>query len=293
MAEVLQYTAFTKGGEGGNPAGVVLDAGDLDEHQMQQIAAEMNHSETAFLTPREDEPNVYDVRYFAPEQEVPFCGHATIASAVALAERAPAAEMIFHTPAGLVTVNTEETKEGIAAELTSISPRISEPPEGLVERCLEALRWSADDLHPDYPPRLANAGSEHLVLVTRTHRRLADLDYDFDALAAIMRKHQIITLQLIWPKSRRRYFSRNPFAGSGVVEDPATGAAAAAFGGYLRELGKIGHTARFRINQGAEIGRPSLIEVSVIEGEPGVRVRGFARLIVEPADEGGPGSTER
>ncbi|HEV2929417.1 MAG TPA: PhzF family phenazine biosynthesis isomerase [Propionibacteriaceae bacterium] len=293
MAEVLQYTAFTRGGEGGNPAGVVLDAGDLDEDQMQQIAAEINHSETAFLTPREDEPNVYDVRYFAPEQEVPFCGHATIASAVALAERAPAAEMIFHTPAGLVTINTEETKEGIVAELTSISPRISEPPEGLVGRCLEALRWSADDLHPDYPPRLANAGSEHLVLVTRTHRRLADLDYDFDALAAIMREHEIITLQLIWPKSRRRYFSRNPFAGSGVVEDPATGAAAAAFGGYLRELGKIGHTARFRINQGAEIGRPGLIEVSVIEGEPGVRVRGFAHLIVEPADEGGPGSTER
>ena len=117
------------------------------------------------------------------------------------------------------------------------------------------------------------------MLVTRTHQRLADLDYDFDALAAIMREQGIITLQLIWPKSRRRYFSRNPVAGSGVVEDPATGAAAAAFGGYLRELGKIGHTARFTIRQGAEIGRPSLIEVSVIEGEPGVRVRGFASSI--------------
>jgi PhzF family phenazine biosynthesis protein len=292
MAEVLRYAAFTLNGEGGNPAGVVLDAGQLDEEQMQRIATDVDYSETAFLTPRDDEPNVYDVRYFAPQQEVPFCGHATIASAVALVEREPAAEMIFHTRAGLVTLNTEETKEGIVAELTSISPRISEPPEGLVERCLVALRWSADDLNPDYPPRLANAGSEHLVLVTRTHQRLVDLDYDFDALAAIMREHKIITLQLIWPKSKRRYFSRNPFAGSGVVEDPATGAAAAAFGGYLRELGKIGRTARFTIRQGAEIGRPSLIEVSVIEGEPGVRVRGFASRIVEPPDEGGPGSTK-
>jgi PhzF family phenazine biosynthesis protein len=279
MAEILRYAAFTLGGEGGNPAGVVLDAGDLDEEQMQQIAAEVNFSETAFLVPRDDEPNVYDVRYFAPKQEVPFCGHATIAAAIALAERSPVEEMIFHIRAGLVTINTEETQEGIVAELTSISPRISEPPEGLVERCLSALHWSADDLDPSYPPRLANAGSEHLVLVTRTHQRLADLDYDFDALAAIMREHGIITLQLIWPKSRRRYFSRNPFASSGVVEDPATGAAAAAFGGYLRELGKIGHTARFTIRQGAEIGRPSLIEVSVIEGEPGVRVRGFASPI--------------
>jgi len=117
------------------------------------------------------------------------------------------------------------------------------------------------------------------VLVTKTHRRLVDLDYDFDALAALMKKHGIITLQLVWPRSKRRYFSRNPFAGSGVVEDPATGAAAAAFGGYLRELGKIGHTARFTIRQGAEIGRPSLIEVSVMEGEPGVRVRGYASAI--------------
>jgi PhzF family phenazine biosynthesis protein len=279
MAEVLRYAAFTLDGEGGNPAGVVLDARDLDADEMQQIAAEVNFSETAFLMPRDDEPNVYDVRYFAPEQEVPFCGHATIAAAVALVERAPAAEMIFHTLVGLVTINSEETQEGILAELTSVSPRISEPPEGLVERCLRALHWSADDLDPDYPPRLANAGSEHLVLVTRTHQRLADLDYDFDPLAAIMREQGIITLQLIWPKSRRQYFARNPFAGSGVVEDPATGAAAVAFGGYLRELGKIGHTARFTIRQGAEIGRPSLMEVSVIEGEPGVRVRGFASPI--------------
>jgi len=284
MVEVLRYAAFTLDGQGGNPAGLVLDATGLDEAEMQRIAAELDYSETAFLAPRNDEPNVYDVRYFAPEQEVPFCGHATIAAAVALAERTPMAEMIFHTRAGLVTLHTEETKDGILAELTSISPRISEPPAGLVERCLAALRWSADDLDPDYPPRLANAGSEHLVLVTRTRRRLAGLDYDFEALAAIMREYGIITLQLIWPKSKRRYFSRNPFAGSGVVEDPATGAAAAAFGGYLRELGKIGHTARFTIRQGAEMGRPSLIEVSVKQGEPGVRVRGFAvQLPDEPS----------
>jgi PhzF family phenazine biosynthesis protein len=220
------------------------------------------------------------VRYFAPQQEVPFCGHATIAAAVALAEREPMAEMVFHTRAGLVTLNTQQTKGGMVAELTSISPRITKPPRNVVDRALEALRWSAEDLDPDYPPRLANAGSEHLVLVTKTHKRLVDLDYDFDALAALMREHGIITLQLVWPRSKRRYFSRNPFAGSGVVEDPATGAAAAAFGGYLRELGKIGHTARFTIRQGAEIGRPSLIEVSVMEGEPGVRVRGFASPIV-------------
>lgn len=281
MTEVLRYAAFTLDGEGGNPAGVVLDATDLDEAEMQRIAADVGYSETAFLRPRADEPNVYDVRYFAPTQEVPFCGHATIASAVALAEREPAAEVVFHTPAGLVTVNSEDSPAGPVAELTSVAPRVVEPPEGLVDRCLAALRWAPEDLDSDYPPRLANAGAEHLVLVVRTHRRLIDLDYDFDALAEIMAEHALVTLQLVWPKSKRKYYARNPFPPGGVVEDPATGGAAAAFGGYLRDLGLIGHTASFTIRQGAEMGRPSLIKVSVMEGEPGVRVRGLAAPIEE------------
>jgi len=281
MAEVLRYAAFTVKGEGGNPAGIVLDAEGLDEAEMQRIAAEINYSETAFLTHRPDEPNVYDVRYFAPLQEVPFCGHATIAAAVALSEREPMDVMVFYTPAGLVSINTEVTKRGLVAELTTVAPRVATPPDGLVPASLAALRWSEDDLDPDYPALLANAGAEHLILVTRTHDRLSELDYDFDMLAALMQEHDLITLQLIWPKSKRKYFSRNPFAGSGVVEDPATGAAAAAFGGYLRELGKIGQNASFTIRQGIEMGRPSLIEVSVIEGEPGVRVRGTAAPIPE------------
>ena len=281
MAEVLRYAAFTVKGEGGNPAGIVLNAEGLDEAEMQRIAAEINYSETAFLTGRPDEPNVYDVRYFAPLQEVPFCGHATIAAAVALSEREPMDVMVFYTPAGLVSINTETTKRGLVAELTTVAPRVATPPDGLVPASLAALGWSEDDLDPDYPALLANAGAEHLILVTKTHDRLSDLDYDFDALAALMQEHDLITLQLIWPKSKRKYFSRNPFAGSGVVEDPATGAAAAAFGGYLRELGKIGSNAEFTIRQGEEMGRPSLIEVSVIEGEPGVRVRGAATPIPE------------
>ena len=73
-AEPLRYAAFTDRGRGGNPAGVVLDAGGLGDTEMQRIAADLAISETAFLTPRSDEPNVYDVRFFAPLQEVPFCG---------------------------------------------------------------------------------------------------------------------------------------------------------------------------------------------------------------------------
>jgi PhzF family phenazine biosynthesis protein len=247
---------------------------------MQAIAADVCYSETAFLVGRRSQPNVYDVRYFSPEQEVPFCGHATIASAVALAERSPADEWIFHTPAGFVSIATSQNDDGErVAELTSVAPRVSEPESSLVPAALSALRWSAADLDPDYPVLLANAGSEHLVLVTKTRQRLADLDYDFDALAKLMREHELITVQLIWPESKKRYHSRNPAAGLGVVEDPAMGAAAAAFGGYLRELGLIGENAKFTISQGVEMGRPSELTVSVMAGEPGVRVTGTAHRI--------------
>jgi PhzF family phenazine biosynthesis protein len=279
-AEVLRYAAFTIDGRGGNAAGLVLDARGLDAAQMQAIAADVGYSETAFLVPRPDVANVYDVRYFSPKGEVPFCGHATIAAAVALAELSPAAELIFHTPAGFVSVTTSQNDSGeLVAELTSVAPRISEPDPDLVRGVLRALRWSAGDLDPDYPVRLANAGSEHLLLVTHAIKRLADLDYDFDALAKLMRDHGLVTVQLVWPESTKRYHSRNPFAGSGVVEDPATGSSAAAFGGYLRELGVIGETESFTIIQGVDMGQPSELNVSVIAGEPGVRVSGSAHRI--------------
>jgi PhzF family phenazine biosynthesis protein len=278
--QVLRYAAFTVDGRGGNPAGVVLDARGLDGTDMQAIAAEVGYSETAFLVARADEPNVYDVRYFSPKQEVPFCGHATIAAAVALAELSPAAELIFHTPAGFVSITTSQNDGGdIVAELTSVAPRVSEPQPDLVAAVLLALHWAPEDIDSHYPVRLANAGSEHLVLVTKTRERLADLDYDFDALATLMRDHGLVTVQLAWPESKKRYHARNPFAGSGVVEDPATGASAAAFGGYLRELGLIGENASFTIIQGTDMGSPSEINVSVIGGEPGVRVRGTAHRI--------------
>jgi PhzF family phenazine biosynthesis protein len=279
-AKVLRYAAFTVDGHGGNPAGVVLDASGLDDTDMQAIAADVGYSETAFLVARPDESTGYDVRYFSPKREVPFCGHATIASAVALAELTPAAELIFHTPAGLVSIATSQNDNGEhVAELTSVAPRVCEPEPDLVAAVLRALGWFPEDLDPNYPVRLANAGSEHLVLVARTRQRLADLDYDFDALAKLMRDHELITVQLVWPESKKCYHSRNPFAGSGVVEDPATGASAAALGGYLRELGLIGENARFTIIQGVDMGRPSEINVSVIEGEPGVRVSGTAHRI--------------
>lgn len=100
--EVLRYSAFAATADGGNPAGVVLDAAGLSDEQMQRIAAEVGYSETAFLVARTDDDGVsrFGTRYWSPAAEVPFCGHATVATAVALAEREGPGAVIFDTPTG-------------------------------------------------------------------------------------------------------------------------------------------------------------------------------------------------
>lgn len=88
--------------------------------------------------------------------------------------------------------------------------------------------------------------------------------------------HDLTTLQLIWREAPGRFHARDPFPVGGVVEDPATGAAAAALGAYLRSRGEITAPAMFEIVQGLEMGRPSRLTVSIVPGEDGVRVSGSA-----------------
>src|SRR4029077_14626852 len=132
---------------------------------------------------------------------------------------------------------------------------------------LELLGWHAEELDPDLPPAVGFAGAKHLILVARERRRLEQLDYPFDALAALMREHDLTTLQLVWREAPDRFRARDPFPVGGIVEDPATGAAAAASGASLRAHGVIVPPASFEIIQGVEMGRPSRITVSIVPGE--------------------------
>ena len=133
-------------------------------------------------------------------------------------------------------------------------------------RCVRRWRRCAGrgrDLDDALPPRIAFAGARHLVFATRTHERLRALEYDFDALGAQMRALDLTTLQLVHREAPRRFHARDPFPPGGVVEDPATGAAAAALGGYLRELGAVEPPAELTIHQGTELGRPSVLRVAI------------------------------
>ncbi|MEU3226698.1 PhzF family phenazine biosynthesis isomerase [Streptomyces sp. NPDC006976] len=287
LPEVLRYTAFSADPEGGNPAGVVLDAAGLDDAAMLGVAAGLGYSESAFLTGRAEAAGPgargYVVRYFSPKAEVPFCGHATVATALALAERDGPGELEFTTRAGRVPVTVVRAGGALTATLTSVEPHIEDVGAADLAEALAALDWPAAGLDPALPPRIAYAGARHLVLAAGTRERLAALDYDFARLEAFMQRLDLTTLQLVWRSSPTVFHVRDPFPVGGVVEDPATGAAAAAFGAYLRALSLVPETAELTLRQGEDMGRPGTLTVTLRAGDARVRVSGTGTRLPEPA----------
>lgn len=274
--QVHRLAAFTDDPGGGNPAGVVLTDEALTDDRMQRIAAEVGYSETAFLTPRGDGDRDVAIRYFAPSAEVAFCGHATIAAAVWMGTRSGTGTFTFHTVVGPVPVTVEADHGALLATLTSVPPRVDPAPPQLTDVVLGLCGLAPDRLDTRYRPAIAFAGARHLVLVVRDRDDLARLAYDFDRLKGAMIDHDLTTVAVLWPDPDGSWHARNLFPVGGVVEDPATGAAAAAFGAYLRAQSLIEPPASFQILQGEDMGRPSRLQVAVPAGDEGIRVAGRA-----------------
>ncbi|KUO16407.1 PhzF family phenazine biosynthesis protein [Streptomyces dysideae] len=263
---VARYAAFADSPELGNPAGVVLDARALSDADMQSIAAEVGYSETAFVTSLvEPGATALSVRYFAPDAEVDFCGHATIATAAALGDVLGPGDYVLNTRVGPIHASARRENQRTIGAFRSAAVSSSPLSAEQLDALLRQLGWSKEDLHPEYPPAIGYGGNRHPVLVAQDPHRLADFDYDFDGLRALCRAEDWVTIQLIAPEGPGCWRSRNPFPWGGVVEDPATGSAAAAFAGYLRALGRATPGDRFTIIQGVEMGRRSRIEVEVLE----------------------------
>ena len=283
--QVLRYAAFTDNGAGGNPAGVVLDADSLTPAQMLSIARQIGYSETAFVSSGSSTDSL-GLRFFSPLAEVAFCGHATVATSVALADHHGPGDLRFETMAGVVDVRTESSGGTKVATLVSPPTSTRTATADEVRRTLDALRWPAHDLDPAMPAHVAFAGNHHLVLAARTRERLADLDYDFDLLGGLMAERGWTTVDLVHRESDSVFHARNPFPPGGVVVDPATGAAAAAFGGYLRDLGLVDVPGRVTVLQGHDMGAPSRLLVDLDGIDLRVRVTGSAtRLNPSPSDE--------
>jgi PhzF family phenazine biosynthesis protein len=278
---LLRLAAFTTDPAGGNPAGVWIGHELPPPDEMQRIAADVGYSETAFLAPDGSrEPGRFRVRYFSPLAEIAFCGHATIAAGVALAERGEPANLALTTNDGVLDVAIDIDLGGRPrATLTSVEPWVRDAPDALVDGVLALLGWRQGELDPALPAAIGYAGVKHLILAVRDLETLGRMSYDFDPMQRLMLENDLTTIQLIWRESPARFRARDPFAVGGVVEDPATGAAAAALGAYLRARREITPPATFEIQQGVEMGRPSLLTVSIVPGETGVRVSGNAVLI--------------
>lgn len=273
--DVQRLSAFTRNGDGGNPAGVVLCDSLPTADEMQAVAARVGYSETAFAAPQD---GGFRVRYFAPEAEVPFCGHATIAlgAALGMAHGAGTYDLILNEDEITVTAFEEDGVWG--AQLTS--PRTSYAPVDPADLApvLDLFGLTEADLDPAIAPAMVHGGAQHLVLALARHSLLQAMQYDFDTGAALMRDVGLVTINLIWRESPARIHSRNAFAGHGVYEDPATGAAAAALSGYLRDAYDMGDP--FEVVQGVEAGHPSLLRVAAELGQGApVSVAGMVRAL--------------
>ena len=276
LAQVLRIAAFADGDGGGNPAGVLISDPLPEPDQMQRVAAAVGYSETAFAAPV---PGGWRVRYFAPEREVDFCGHATIALGAALAMRH--GDGTFALRLNRAEISVEGRRDGgrMSAALQSPPTRSAPADPALVDQALAMFGYDLWDLDTRIPPALAHGGVTHLVLALVARRRLKAMRYDLAAGRDWMNRAGLTTVCLVHAEGPSRFHARNPFASGGVYEDPATGAAAAALGGYLRDLGWP-HGGAIEIIQGEDMGMRSRLRAE-IPPEPGspVRVSGTARLL--------------
>ncbi len=255
--EVLKLAAFSQSGQGGNPAGVAFCDEMPSDEEMLKVAKEVGYSETAFLVQQE---NNWRVRYFAPAMEVQFCGHATIALGAALGERCSEGEYKLILNQSEIRVRAEKSANGFSATLQSPGTFSEEAPKEFVDKVLAEFHWTYADLDPTFPIRFAFGGVKHLLLFVKNRQILANMKYEFEPVRSLMLERGLTTISILWKESDELFYSRNPFAAGGVYEDPATGAAAAALAGYLRDIGWQGKNT-FTILQGEDMGKPSRLIV--------------------------------
>jgi PhzF family phenazine biosynthesis protein len=273
---VFRIAAFSDGNKGGNPAGIWI-ADDLPPaSKMQAIAADVGFSETAFAAP---EGEAWRVRYFSPLCEVPFCGHATIALGAALALEH--GDRTFQLKLNRADISVAGRRDGqtIAAALQSPPTRSAPLDPSLQADLLDLFGYATGDLDLRIPPAMIHAGADHALLALKDRDALARMRYDLEPGRELMEKAGIVTVALVTAENPQLFHVRNAFAAGGVLEDPATGAAAAAFAGYLRDIGWP-HRGVINIVQGEDMAMRSLIraEISEIAGSS-IRVSGTARIM--------------
>lgn len=276
---LARYDVFSDRPYTGNPLAVAIDPPELDAGQMLRIAGELNLSETVFLRPRVD--GSWMARIFTPAMELPFAGHPTVGAALALADvgLVEGGVVVLHEGVGPVVV---EVADGVA---TLTTPRPPAPVEAADPgEIAAALGLDLSDLHPELGPRGWSAGVPFTMVAVRDLDGLARAEVDLVRWRESVANSDAPDLYVLAPldgvrgeRWRARMFG--PMVG--IVEDPATGAAAAAACGYLaRHAGAARLDAGWVIEQGVEMGRRSEIRVQAVQrGAELVAVRVGGRAV--------------
>ncbi len=276
MVETLLVHAFTREGDAktGNPAGVVLDAAGLDDREMQAIAAKVGASETAFVLPSDRATR--RLRFFTPDAEIDFCGHATLAAWWSLAEagvieqEADVSRFSQETNVGVLQVDVHgESGAPTRVVMTQGRPEIVENRIMAMEVVpfLGVPRASVEV--PRCPIQIASTGLKHLIVPLDTPERVASMTPNLDQLGAWCERRGVHTVHVFAirrerpvPEVKARAFAPH----LGIPEDPATGTASGALGAYLvvnRGVPVQAPVTEVRCFQGDETGHPSRIDVEV------------------------------
>jgi PhzF family phenazine biosynthesis protein len=265
---IFQVDAFTGTPFSGNPAGVVLDAEQLSEAEMQAIARELNNGDTAFVLPPQAADHDISVRFFTPRKEAQFVGHATLAVHAVLAHMQPLPLRRQHGRSGIVDVRSLAGSDSFSIRQPAPAlGRTIAPAE--VDQVLSLLGIRRDDLDPACPVRIAGAASTRLLIGLARGDALDAAQPQLAALGALSPQLGAQGYFLFTRRSRvagcateARMFC----PALGIDEDPVSGNAHAMLGVYLAELGLLesrGAVADFKGAQGRHVGRPGTVDVSV------------------------------
>jgi trans-2,3-dihydro-3-hydroxyanthranilate isomerase len=259
---------FTDQRFGGNQLAVLPDASGLNDKQMQQIAREFNFSESTFVLPA-DEGSTRKVQIFTPTREVPFAGHPNIGTAFVLAtagefgEIGESTEVVFEEKAGLVSISIRKSDQGaISCELKA--PQVFSLGKELpAEMVAEALCLSASEIVTDiHSPIVASVGLPFLMVELRDRSVLQKAGINPIGFERIADQGVMPDIHLYVRSDDEFDIRARMFAPlDGVPEDPATGSANCALAGLLAHYHEStsGHF-EWRIAQGVEMGRPSLLQ---------------------------------
>ena len=290
---LYQIDAFTNEKFKGNPAGVITNADGLTESQMQKIARELNNSETAFIfSSNTGDYDVY-VRYFTPTEEVPICGHATIAAHYARAneKNMDTSRVYQKSGAGILPVDIIRDKDSYKIVMTQGKIEFGALIEGENRiTLLEAMKITAKDLNDDCPILIVSTGHSKVIVGIKSKALLDKLEPNLSMLTGLSEKikcngYYIFTFDT---GEKDILVCGRMFAPAiGINEDPVTGNANGPLGAYLVQHKLVehnGHRFAFNGKQGEAIGRTGKVEVevSIADMQPKeVKISGEAIIVFQ------------